>query len=203
MAWCANGGDPISLKGIYAEERRNHMQIREVYLSLDAYRSAMDRLYKLIYQAPLRRRALTYLLGATGRRIGEAMSLTTRDIDFERRAITWRILKKRRADYYVTLPMSSRLEDVLRRYIVLNGVSDRLFPVTLRQGQYDVKRTLEEVGLYGWRVHDLRHAFILEALLQTRSIELVRRWTQHSSYRELLEYARVVGMEVDKPLVPW
>jgi len=179
------------------------MQIREVYLSLDAYRSAMDRLYKLIYQAPLRRRALTYLLGATGRRIGEAMSLTTRDIDFERRAITWRILKKRRADYYVTLPMSSRLEDVLRRYIVLNGVSDRLFPVTLRQGQYDVKRTLEEVGLYGWRVHDLRHAFILEALLQTRSIELVRRWTQHSSYRELLEYARVVGMEVDKPLVPW
>jgi len=179
------------------------MQIREVYLSLDAYRSAMERLYKLIYQTPLRRRVLTYLLGATGRRIGEAMSLTTRYIDFERRQITWRILKKRRGDYYVTLPMSPRVEDVLRRYIVLNGVSDRLFPVTLRQGQYDVKRTLGEVGLYGWRVHDLRHAFILEALLQTKSIELVRRWTQHSSYRELLEYARVVGMEVDKPLVPW
>jgi len=179
------------------------MQIREVYLSLDAYRSAMERLYKLIYQAPLRRRALTYLLGATGRRIGEAMSLTTRDIDFERRQITWRILKKRRADYYVTLPMSARLEDVLRRYITFNGVADRLFPTTLRQGQYDVKRTLEEVGLYGWRVHDLRHAFILEALLQTKSIELVRRWTQHTSYKELLEYARVVGMEVDRPLVPW
>jgi len=179
------------------------MQIREVYLSLDAYRSAMERLYKLIYQTPLRRRVLTYLLGATGRRIGEAMSLTTRDIDFERRQITWRILKKRRADYYVTLPMSARLEDVLRRYITFNGVADRLFPTTLRQGQYDVKRTLEEVGLYGWRVHDLRHAFILEALLQTKSIELVRRWTQHTSYKELLEYARVVGMEVDRPLVPW
>jgi integrase/recombinase XerD len=179
------------------------MQIREVYLSLDAYRSAMERLYKLIYQAPLRRRALTYVLGATGRRIGEVMQLTTRDIDFERRAITWRILKKRRADYFVTLPISPRVEDVLRRYITFNGVADRLFPVTLRQGQYDVKRTLNEVGLYGWRVHDLRHAFILEALLQTRSIELVRRWTQHSSYKELLEYARVVGMEVDRPLVPW
>jgi len=179
------------------------MQIREVYLSLDAYRSAMERLYKLTHQAPLRRRALTYLLGATGRRISEALGLTTRDVDFERRQITWRILKKKRPDYFVTLPMSPRVEDVLRRYIVFNGVSDRLFPVTLRQGQYDVKKTLAEVGLYGWRVHDLRHAFILEALLQTKSIELVRRWTQHSSYKELLEYARVVGMEVDKPLVPW
>jgi len=179
------------------------MRAREVYLSLDAYRSAMERLYGLAYRRPERRYVLTYLLGATGRRISEALGLTTRDVDFERRAITWRILKKRRADYYVTLPMSPRVEDVLRRYITLNGVADRLFPVTLRQGQYDVKRTLGEVGLHGWRVHDLRHAFILEALLNTRSIEVVRRWTQHSSYRELLEYARVVGMEVDRPPVPW
>jgi len=179
------------------------MRAREVYLSLDAYRSAMEKLYRLALQAPLRRRALTYLLGATGRRISEALALTTRDLNFEKRQITWRILKKRRPDYFITLPMSPRVEDVLRRYIVLNGVSDRLFPVTLRQGQYDVKKTLDEIGLYGWRVHDLRHAFILEALLQTRSIELVRRWTQHSGYKELLEYARVVGMEVDKPLVPW
>jgi hypothetical protein len=49
----------------------------------------------------------------------------------------------------------------------------------------------------------LRHAFILEALLNAKNIEQVRRWTQHSSYKELLEYARVVGMEVEKPLVPW
>jgi len=129
--------------------------------------------------------------------------LTTRDIDFENRTITWRILKKRRPDYYITLPMSPRLEEVLRRYITINAVADALFPVSLRQAQYDAKKTLKEVGLYGWRVHDLRHAFILEALLQTRSIELVRRWTQHSSYKELLEYARVVGMEVERPLVPW
>jgi len=176
---------------------------REVYLSLDAYRAAMERLYKMIWQVPKRRWVLTYVLGATGRRISEALLLTTRDIDFERRATTWRILKKRRADYYVTLPMSQRLEEVLRRYIVLNGVSDRLFPISRRQAEYDVKKALEEVGLRGWRPHDLRHAFILEALLQTKSIELVRRWTQHSSYKMLLEYARVVGLEIDRPLVPW
>jgi integrase len=179
------------------------MQIREVYLNIDAYRSAMEKLYRLIWQVPTRPRVATYVLGATGRRLGEVWLLTTRDIDFERNVITWKILKKRSKDYYVTLPMSPRLEEVLRRYITFNGVSDRLFPVSKRQLQYDVKATFEEIGLHGWRVHDLRHAFILEALLQTKSIELVRRWTQHSSYKELLEYARVVGMEVDRPLVSW
>jgi integrase len=180
------------------------MQIREVYLNIDAYRTAMEKLYRLIWQLPTRPRAATYVLGATGRRLGEVWLLTTRDIDFERNVITWRILKKRRLDYYVTLPMSSRLEEVLRRYITFNAISDRLFPVSKRQLQYDVKKVMErELGLYGWHVHDLRHAFILEALLQSKSIELVRRWTQHSSYKELLEYARVVGMEIEKPLVPW
>jgi len=129
--------------------------------------------------------------------------LTTRDVDFQNRVITWRILKKRRADYYVTLPMSQRLEELLRRYIVFNGVSDSLFPISKRQAGYDVEKAFNEVGIHGWRPHDLRHAFILEALLQTRSIELVRRWTQHSKYDELMEYARVVGLEIDKPLVPW
>ena len=193
----------ISRKEIYAEETRSRVKVHEVYLNLDAYRTAMERLYKLCWQMPLRRYVAAYLLGATGRRIGEVWLLTTRDVDFERNTITWRILKKRRPDYYVTLPMSQRLEELLRRYIVFNGAGDRLFPVSKRQLELDVKRALNEVGLYGWRPHDLRHAFILEALLNSRSIELVRRWTQHSSYRELLEYARVVGIEVDRPLVPW
>lgn len=179
------------------------MNPREVYLSLDLYRQAMERLYRLCWQTPVRRYVLTYTLGATGRRISEVLLLTTRDLDFERHVATWRILKKRRPDYYVTLPLSQRLEEILRRYIVFNGVSDALFPISRRQAEYDVKAVLEEVGLRGWRPHDLRHAFILEALLNVKSIELVRRWTQHSSYKELLEYARVVGLEIDKPLVPW
>ena len=179
------------------------MNPRDVYLNLDAYRAAMERLYKLIWQIPRRHWVLTYTLGATGRRLSEVLLLATRDISFEERVIMWRILKKRRADYYVTLPMSPRLEEVLRRYIVFNGVADSLFPISRRQAEYDVKKAFKEVGLHGWRPHDLRHAFILEALLNTKSIELVRRWTQHSSYKMLLEYARVVGMEVDRPVVPW
>jgi Phage integrase family. len=98
----------------------NVEEVRQVYLSLDAYRGAMEKLYRLAYQRPERHYVITYTLGATGRRISEALELTTRDIDFEHKTITWRILKKRRHDYYVTLPMSARLEDIIRRYIVLN-----------------------------------------------------------------------------------
>ncbi len=178
-------------------------RIREVYLSLEQYRIMMQRLYRDALARPERRRVLTYVLGATGRRISEALLLTTRDIDFEHDKITWRILKKKRGDYYVTLPMSPRLRDVLMRYITFNGVSDRLFPISRVQAYLDVKKTLREYGLYGWRPHDLRHAFILEALLNTRSMELVRRWVQHSDYDMLLEYARAVGLEIDRPLVEW
>jgi len=74
---------------------------------------------------------------------------------------------------------------------------------TLGQFLEVVKKALGEAGLKTWRVHDLRHAFILETLLNTKNIEQVRRWTQHSSYKELLEYACVVGLEIEKPLVPW
>jgi len=183
--------------------KTNVEEVKQVYLTLDAYRNAMEKLYRLAYQRPERYLVITYTLGATGRRISEVLELTTRDIDFERRQITWRILKKRRPDYYVTLPMSTKLEDVLRRYIVLNGISDKLFPVSRQQAWLDVKRAFKEVGLYGWKPHYLRHAFILMALVEKNTIEQVRRWTQHSSYRELLEYARVVGMELDRPLVPW
>jgi integrase len=197
------GQTSISQIEIYTDKTCSGMQIREVYLNLEAYRGAMERLYRLCWQMPIRRYVVTYLLGATGRRIGEVWLLTTRDVDFERNVITWRILKKRQKDYYVTLPMSAKLRDVLMRYITLNAVSDRLFPVSKRQLQYDVKKTLEEVGLRGWKPHDLRHAFILEALLNSKSIEQVRRWTQHASYKELLEYARVVGFEIDRPVVPW
>jgi len=57
-------------------------------LNLDLYRAAMERLYRLSWQAPRRKYVLAYTLGATGRRLGEALLLTTRDVDFERNAVT-------------------------------------------------------------------------------------------------------------------
>lgn len=175
-------------------------RIREVYLRLKDYEHAMDLLRSKGMETPVRKYVLAYTLGATGRRISEVLQLTTRDVLFEEKKIVWRILKKRK-DYVLVLPASERLLKLLSRYIIFNGVSDRLFPVSRRQAWLDVKRALNEVGLHGWSPHSLRHAFILKALIETKSIELVRRWVAHSKYNMLLEYARIVGLEFDKPLV--
>jgi len=176
----------------------NAAEVRRVFLDLDKYNRLLERLSVDAYARPTRPPVLTLTLAATGRRIGEVLMLRIRDVDFERAAATWRIEKKR-SEYYVTLPLPRRLADVLQKYATWNAVSDLFFPVSRTQAYYDVKRVLRQYGLIAWRPHDLRHAFILKALLETRSVELVRRYTQHATYSELLEYARVVGLELDKP----
>ena len=173
-------------------------RVREIYLDLSRYEQLLEKLVKDAWTRPTRPPVLTLTLAATGRRVGEVLRLRTRDIDFDRGQVTWYIEKKR-GEYYVTLPAPRRLLDVLQKYITWNGVADLLFPVSRTQAYFDVKKTLDRYGLKAWRPHDLRHAFILKALLETRSIELVRRYTQHVSYKELLEYARVVGMELERP----
>ncbi|MGC9107881.1 MAG: hypothetical protein ACP5IE_06805 [Infirmifilum sp.] len=114
--------------------------------------------------------------------------------------ITWRIEKKRE-DYRLALPASDKLLSLLRRYITINGISHRLFDVNRQAAWKQVKKTLERYCLAGWRSHDLRHAFILKALLETKSLELVRQWVAHSDYDLLSYHARAVGLEIDRPLV--
>ena len=63
--------DAVSRKEIYAEEMRSGVKIHEVYLNLDAYRMAMERLYRLCWQMPLRRYVAAYLLGATALHFAE------------------------------------------------------------------------------------------------------------------------------------
>ncbi|MCU7787099.1 tyrosine-type recombinase/integrase [Pyrobaculum sp. 3827-6] len=178
----------------------NQRRLSQVMLQLKDFKDAMQRLWEEAYLYPTWPRTLTYVLGATGRRLGEALALATTDIDFEARRITWRIEKKR-GEFYLTLPASDRLLKLLRRYIALGGVSHKLFDVSKQRASYKVKKTLEELGLRGWTAHDLRHAWILLALLETKSLELVRRWVAHSDYELLAYYSRTVGLEMERPLV--
>lgn len=175
-------------------------RLSQIQLQLKDYIRAMEKIYDDAYVTPEWPLVLTYVLGATGRRLGEVLMLKTTDIDWESKRITWRIEKKR-GEYYLTLPASERLLRLLDRYIRLNAVSYRLFDVSRQRAWYKIKQVLARYGLQPWRPHDLRHAFILKALLETKSLELVRRWVAHSKYDLLRQYADVVGLEFDKPIV--
>ena len=175
-------------------------RLAQIQLQLRDFERAMSSIYDDAYLTPTWPLVMTYVLGATGRRLSEALALRTVDIDFESSRITWKILKKRQ-EYYLALPASDKLLKLLDRYIRLNAVSYRLFDVSRQRAWYKVKQVLERYGLRGWRVHDLRHAFILKALIETKSLELVRRWIAHSKYDLLRQYADVVALEFDKPIV--
>ena len=175
-------------------------RLAQIQLQLKDYVRAMEKIYDDAYVTPEWPLVLTYTIGATGRRLGEVLALKTTDIDWEAKRITWKIEKKR-SDYYLALPASERLLKLLDRYIRLNAVSYKLFDVSRQRAWYKVKQVLERCGLHGWRPHDLRHAFILYALINTKSLELVRRWVAHSKYDLLRQYAEVVGLEFDRPLV--
>lgn len=175
-------------------------RLSQIQLRLKDYVRAMESIYDDAYVTPEWPLVLTYTLGATGRRLSEALALRTTDIDWENKRIMWKILKKR-GDYYLALPASDKMLKLLDRYIRLNAVSYRLFDVSRQRAWYKVKQVLERYGLHGWRPHDLRHAFILFALINTKSLELVRRWVAHSKYDLLRQYADVVGLEFDKPIV--
>ncbi|MEM4963171.1 MAG: site-specific integrase [Pyrobaculum sp.] len=183
--------------------RRPSISVRrlsQIQLQLKDYVKAMEKIYDDAYLTPEWPLVLTYVLGATGRRLGEALALRTIDIDWEAKRIMWKIEKKRQ-EFYLALPASDKLLKLLDRYIRLNAVSYRLFDVSRQRAWYKVKQVLARYGLRGWRPHDLRHAFILKALVETKSLELVRRWVAHSKYDLLRQYADVVGLEFDRPLV--
>ncbi|MEM4964881.1 MAG: site-specific integrase [Pyrobaculum sp.] len=175
-------------------------RIAQIQLRLRDFEQAMEKIYDDAYLTPEWPLVLTYVLGATGRRLGEVLALKTTDIDWEAKRITWKIEKKRQ-EFYLALPASDRLLKLLDRYIRLNAVPYRLFDVSRQRAWYKIKQVLARCGLRGWRPHDLRHAFILKALVETKSLELVRRWVAHSKYDLLRQYAEVVGLEFDRPLV--
>ena len=175
----------------------NPQRLAKLQLQLRDYESAMRRIYEDAVITPTRPLVLTYTLGTTGRRIGEVLQLTTEDIMWQDKRILWRIEKKK-APEVLSLPASDRLLRLLDRYIRLNGVAYRLFDVSRQQAWLDVKRTLARYGLAGWRPHDLRHAFALKILLDTRDIEKTRRWLAHSDYRLILYYVKIVGLDFDR-----
>jgi integrase len=83
-------------------------RLAQIQLQLKDYVRAMEKIYDDAYVTPEWPLVLTYVIGATGRRLGEVLALKTADIDWEAKRITWKIEKKR-GDYYLALPASERL----------------------------------------------------------------------------------------------
>lgn len=132
-----------------------------------------DEMYRLIFQ-------MLFWLGC---RIGEALALTSSDIDLEKATIsvTKTYYRRNKTDYItspktessnrkITIPkfLQGEIKEYLDRWYEL-APDERIFPITDRAVQKKMKQKTEEAKLKPIRVHDLRHshiALLIEKRLQ-------------------------------------
>lgn len=132
-----------------------------------------DEMYRLIFQ-------MLFWLGC---RIGEALALTSSDIDLEKATIsvTKTYYRRNKTDYItspktessnrkITIPkfLQGEIKEYLDRQYEL-APDERIFPITDRAVQKKMKQKTEETNLNPIRVHDLRHSHI--ALLIEKGLQ--------------------------------
>lgn len=132
-----------------------------------------DEMYRLIFQ----------MLFWQGCRIGEALALTSSDIDLEKATIsvTKTYYRRNKTDYItspktessnrkITIPkfLQGEIKEYLDRQYEL-APDERIFPITDRAVQKKMKQKTEEAKLKPIRVHDLRHSHI--ALLIEKGLQ--------------------------------
>lgn len=163
--------------------------------------------------------ALVRLLYSTGIRIGEALSIKNRDVDFNRHVITLSITKNGRQRY---APINSSLEEVLKQYIayrdrmpvadltvpgnylfvrcigrpVVQNVISRWFIIALKAAGITYKGNRQ-----GPRIHDLRHSAAIHAFEQLISngkdpyccIPVIAQFLGHTSSKQSEHYLRLTA----------
>ena len=170
-------------------------RIKQLRLHLDDFDELIRQLNARLAKSPRTKYFLTYTIALSGRRVGEVLRLRVADIDFENHRVTWQIEKKK-TPMYLTLPMPSKWFVIAQDYIILNKITNELFPISYITAWRWVREVTNELIGVPLHPHDLRHLFAMKMLLETRDYELTRRWLAHEDFDLVLYYAKVVGVEV-------
>lgn len=134
---------------------------------------AEDEMYRIIFQ-------MLFWLGC---RIGEALALTSSDIDLEKATISvTKTYYRRNKTDYITSPKTESsnrkitipkfLQGEIKEYLDSQyelAPDERIFPITDRAVQKKMKQKTEEMGVNPIRVHDLRHSHV--ALLIEKGLQ--------------------------------
>jgi integrase len=109
------------------------------------------------------------------------------------------------------LPLTGRMEAILKREIVLGGTSDYVFtfkakrtigdfekgkryPITSSGLKSEMQRAVEKAGLEDWRlIHDLRHTAATETLRSSQNLAAVQIMLGHSDIAQTSRYAHVLN----------
>lgn len=149
---------------------------------------------KIIYY-----KVLFKLLFYTGIRIGEALALTKKDIDFEKGIIdinksysysTRKISTTKNSSSNRKIKINDKLIKCIHEYlkkIYGLGNKDRIFEVTSTSIDYHLNRALIKSNLPRMRIHDLRHSHATLLIQNGVDIVSVARRLGHSDIKTTLQ----------------
>ena len=152
---------------------------------------------KAIFEATqnLKHKTLLSLVYSAGLRIGEALHLTPKDIDFERGLIHIKAAKGRKDRYTL---LSINLIPILNSYINHYNPKNNLFegrmgkPYTQVSARQVLKKSLLNAGIKKYAtLHTLRHSFATHLLESGTDIRYIQELLGHSSPKTTMIYTHV------------
>lgn len=134
-------------------------------------------------------------LAITGARISEVLALTPDRIDRTNEAIVFETLKQREARVFRAVPVPIGLIKLLADISCAPG--RRLWPWGRTTAWKIVKTTMKAAGISQalCKPKALRHAFAVDAIQMSVSLNIVQRWLGHARLETTAIYAGAIGEE--------
>ncbi|MEK7092553.1 MAG: tyrosine-type recombinase/integrase [Patescibacteria group bacterium] len=144
----------------------------------------------------LRDRALIEVLWSTGLRIAECLALP--DAVFlsdKNETLELSIVGKgnwRRTIYFSPATLKS-----IKNYLAVRNTADTLlFPMTIRNAQYIIKRRAEKAGFDGLHPHSLRHSYGTYIISQGENLRIAQELLGHRSITSTQIYTHISSPEL-------
>lgn len=135
----------------------------------------------------------------TGRRLGEYYDVQVKDIDFDRKVMMTKVLKRRQKIYKEAI-LDDELIYLIKRYIQTNSLKleDYLFrKVGYRQIQNRVISYAKKAGInHKVSFHNFRHYFVTALFKQGWSYDRIAKLTGHTSVGTLALYDHTIASDI-------
>ena len=135
----------------------------------------------------------------TGRRLGEYFDVQVKDIDFERKIMMTKVLKRRQKVEKEAI-LDDELMYLIKTYIRKNSLKleDYLFrKVGYRQIQNKIQSYAKKAGInHKVSFHNFRHYFVTELFKKGWTYDKIAKLTGHSSVGTLALYDHTVASDI-------
>jgi len=137
----------------------------------------------------------------TGRRLGEYYDVQVKDVDFDRKVMMTKVLKRRKKVFKEAI-LDDELIYLIKNYISRNQLKleDFLFrKVGYRQIQNRISNYAKKAGVnHKVSFHNFRHYFVTELFRKGWTYDKIAKLTGHSSAGTLVSYDHTVASDIAK-----